>query len=374
MKRKASVILALLLISSMLLTSCNGGVPQEDYDAMKAERDAMMAERDARVAELNNAQGEIADLQDERDSTLVEMDNLQSERDMTLAEITDLKSEQRTALSKIADLQAERDTALGEADSLQVEMDNLMTEKNTILAEIANLEAEINDLQEQVGTTATSVLAEEAWDTAVERYTTLRESIDFDLEGLTPWIKLPEKPAWLDSVRMCSAVLVDKRDEFEAVCLLTLPDQQLLMSLSEYEEVKTVVCRGGSQEYLTTITRDEDGNIIEVTMLAGESSSTLSWTEVGGDKLFKASVDGEIYEAPWSDDPVEFENFCSDIVNWLGTIDKTGGLIPVSDQPMMLLSLGLLSNRSGIVFTMTWLEIAQRLITDFMEGVPASCY
>lgn len=374
MKRKASVIMALLLTSLLLLTGCPATVPQEEYDALSAERDALMTERDARVAQLNAAQKKIEGLQAERDSALSQITDLLSKQDTTLTELADLQSEQEKSLAEIADLQAERDTVLSQIADLQGERDAALSEIAQLQAELDTALAQIANLQEQIGTTTTSVLVEEAWDTAVERYTSLRESIDFDLEGLAPWVKLPERPAWFDSARICSAVLVDEPGAFEAVCLITSPDQQLFMSLSEYEGMKTVVCRGGSQEYVTTIARDEEGNITEVTMLAGDSLSILTWTEVEGEKVFNANVDGEIYEVPWSDDPTEFENFCTGTVHWLGTTDKTEGLIVASDQPLMLLGMGVLSNLSGIVFTMGWLEIAQRLATDFMEGVPASCY
>ena len=372
MKRKMSAIIVLLLTTSLLITSCNGSVPQEEYDAITAARDTLMAERDTKAAELSEAQEEKGNLQRERDAAMADLSNLQSKQDTSLAELAELQRERDAALAQIEDLQGKRDTALAEITALQAERDTALTEIVNLQGERDAALAEIEDLQELAGVPTISILTEEAWDTAVERYTTLRESIDFNLEEVAPWVKLPERPVWLDSARVCSAVLADEPGAFETVCLITLPDQQLFMSLYEYKGITTALCRGSSQEYLMTVARDEAGTISEVTMLASESSSILTWTEVGGDKFFRASVDGEIYEVPWSDDPPNLESFCGGFVNWLGTIDKTGGLIAAQDQPLMFLGLGGLHKSLHAPFLANWRVIASRVAMDILHGVPAS--
>jgi predicted nucleic acid-binding Zn-ribbon protein len=374
MKNKMSVLLTLLLISTLLLTACSAAVPQKDYDALETERDALVTERDAAVAELNASQKEIDDLQEELDTALEQIDDMQGERDSALAELDDIQDERDSALAEVKELQDGKDSTLAQVQVLQDEINGLKAERDTTQAEITSLKAEIEDLQEQIGTSAMSLVAEEAWETAEERYKILRGSIDFNLEGLAPWVELPEKPSWFDSVHICSTTLVKKSDAFEAVCIISIPGQKIFMSLSDYEEMKTVVCRGGSKEYVTTFIKDEDGNIVEIEMLVDKSSTTLSWTEVEGEELFKAVVAGQIYEVPWSEDAAEFESFCSDFIKWLGSIGRTGGLVAASDQPIMFLGMGVLSNLSGKVYAMGWLEIVQRIVTDFMEGVPASCY
>jgi outer membrane murein-binding lipoprotein Lpp len=372
MKRKFGAILTLFLISSMLLSSCSATVPQQEYDAMKAKRDALVTERDGKVAELNAAQKEIDDLQKERDSALAQVEDLQDEQDAAGERLDELQDEYNVAQAQITSLRNEMDTAQAQIASLQ-------DQRDTILAEIAELQAQrdldqaqIESLQEQIGTPTTSVLVEEAWDAAVERYLTIRENIDFNLEGLASWVRLPEKPTWFDSARICSIVLADEPGAYESLCIITLPEKNIFMSLSEYDGITTAVCRGTSQEYLLTVTRGADGKIAEVKMLSGKSLSTLSWTEVGGDKFFEASVDEDTYEVPWSDDATEFESICAGFVSWLGTIEKTGGLIAASDQPMMFLGMGGLHASLRIPILADWRIITSRILVDIMHGVPSS--
>jgi len=274
----------------------------------------------------------------------------QNEYDAILAELN-------AAQDEITDLEAERD-----AD--QSEIADLETERDAAQAEAARLASEIEDLKDRRVT--------EAWTTASERYTALRDSIGFDLEEIAPWVKLPEKPTWLDNAHLCSTILVDQPGAYEAACLITLPDQQLFMTLSEYGGITTAVCQGSNQEYLMTIIQDGAGDIVQVIMQANEIRSILSWTNVAGEKFFTATVDDEVYEVSWSDEPGELQPICIDFVNWLSTINKTGGLIAPSDQPLMFLGMGGLHTSLSTSLLANWKVIASRVLVDIMHGVPAS--
>ncbi|MFC1924557.1 coiled-coil domain-containing protein [Chloroflexota bacterium] len=251
-----------------------------------------------------------------------------------------------------------------EISILEDDYDALVAELDDLQDEITSLEAEVEDLKGQQ--------VEDAWAMASLRYTTLRDSIAFDLEDLAPWVGLPETPSWLDSAHLCSTILVNEPEAYEAVCLVTLPDQQLFMTLSEYGGITTAMCQGGSQEYLMTINRDLAGNIVEVMMEAGETSTILSWSEVEGEKFFTCNIDEEMYEVPWSDEPGELEDICTGFVNWLSTISMTGGLIAQSDQPLMFLGMGGLYKSLSTSFLANWRVIASRIAVDILHGVPAS--
>jgi len=267
--------------------------------------------------------------------------------------------------------QEEYDAIMDNLDAVQDEIASLEETYNAAVANLndlqdalASLEAEMEDLKcHQV---------EDAWAMASLRYTTLRDSIDFDLEDVAPWVELPDIPDWLDSAHLCSTVLVDEPEAYDAVCLVTLPDQQIFMTLSQYGGITTAMCQGGSQEYLMTISQDLAGNIVDVMMEAGETSAILSWTEVEDEKFFACTVDEEVYEVPWSDEPGELEDICTGFVNWLSTIDMTGGLIAPSDQPLMFLGMGGLHESMSTSFLANWRVIASRIAVDILHGVPAS--
>jgi len=274
----------------------------------------------------------------------------QEEYDAVVAEVN-------AAQDEIASLEAER-------DSIQDMVASMEAERDAAQAEATRLEAELADLKDQ--------RVEEAWMIASERYTTLRDSIGFNLEEIAPWVKLPEMPNWLDTAHLCSTILVDEPGAYEAACLITLPDEQLYMTLSEYGGITTALCQGSSQEYLMTIIDDGSGNIAEVTMQAGETWAIFNWTEIQDEIFFTATVDGVVYEVPWSDKPGDLEPICMEFVNWLGTINKTGGLITSSDQPLLFLGMGGLHASLSPSFLANWRVIASRVLVDILQGVPAS--
>ena len=327
MKRKVMVAMVVLAVISLAFAGCTPKVAQEVYNAMVAERDAALAERDA-----------------------------------AQAEITSLEADLDTAQTEIETLETDLDTA-------QAGIENLEADLASARAETANVEAELADLRGQIASRV-----EEAWDIAAQCYTTLRESIEFNLEGQAPWLKLSDRPDSLDSANLHSITLVNEPPVYEAVCLIKLSGQQIFSMLSENAEMTTMIFRGGSQDYEMTVTRDENGDIIKMAMEAGESWCHLDWTVTEGLEYLTVQVNGKLKSFIWSNEPDEFENIYSAIISWLEAIDETGGLTAPADQPLMFLALGELSKppRAAIVYS-AWGEVIRRAAIDIFCGIPASC-
>ena len=154
----------LMLVFSLVLGGCAPAVPQEEYDSV--------------LAELTAVQAGIADLQ---------------------AEIEDLSAELETLPATTAALQ-----------------DN-----------IADLEAKIEEVCARPEAPVPATSAAEAWDRAHQRHTAVMQNIPFadELVELAPWIEFPDKPAWFDSIRLCSAILVEETEGWEGVCIATAPGQ-----------------------------------------------------------------------------------------------------------------------------------------------------
>ena len=315
MSRIVLTTLTFLLVALLILGGCTTDVPQEQHDSVVTERDA--------------AQSEIATLQDQ-----------------------------------IADLNAQIKTLTSATD--------------TAHARIAELEQEINDLNAQIDTLTTPTAApsvEAAWDRAKTRHTAIMEGIPFldDLENMAPWIRFPDKPDWFVSAKVCSTVLVDEPAAYEGVCIVTTNTQQMLVSLVDIAGVTSMICRGGSVDYEITMSRNENGKIIQEMMRAGESLIILNWIDTGIEEIFSANVNGEVFEAPWSEEPDYLLGLFSNLTTWLETINMTGGLIKPSDQPLIIIALGELRNPYNIMLAINWLEVAQRFMSDLMQGVPQTC-
>lgn len=312
MSRIVLMTLAFLLVASLVLIGCAAGVPQEQYDLAVAERDA--------------AQSQTTVLQDQ-----------------------------------IADLNAQIDTITSARDTAQ--------------AQVADLEEEINDLNDQIDDLTTPTEApsvEAAWERAKNRHTAIMEGIPFldELEEMAPWIRFPDKPAWFDSAKVCSTVLVDDPTAYEGVCIVTTNTQQMSVSLTDIGGVTSMICRGGSVDYEITMSRNENGEIIQEMMRAGESLIILNWIDTGIEEIFSANVNGEIFEAPWSEESDYLVSLFSDLASWLETINMSGGLIKPSDQPMLIIALGELRNPYNTMLAIHWTEILRRGVSDFFEGLP----
>jgi len=314
MKRKVIVGAVLLLAASLVLSGCATGVSQEEYEYYSV------------VAELDTARSEIASLK-----------------------------------ATIEDLNAQ--------------IDSLTTERDAARSEIASLKATI-DLYAQIDALTIDTVVEEAWDRTELRYTKLRQNMPFldKLIELAPWLELPDKPTWLDSAQVCSAVLVDEPPVYEGVCIVTAPDQQIFMRIADRDNFTSVLCQGGSKDIESTITWDETGAIVEMTGKVGESSYILDWTRKGADiYLFGAILDGQMFEALWPEEPRQMTSVFSEFVGWLETIDRAGGLYPPSDQPLMFIALGELSKPPRAELEVGdhpwWARAAQELLCGIVCSV-----
>ena len=223
------------------------------------------------------------------------------------------------------------------------------------------------------GTAGPSV--EEAWDTAKQRHTTITQEIPFlgELEAMAPWIRFPEKPHWFGSARLCSVVLKEDPADYEAACIVSSGTEQMLVRLIDDGVVTTMLCEGGSVDYEISIFRDPGGRIVQELMMAGDSMIVIEWLDMGMEELFRANVNGALYEAPWSVDPGYALALFSDIAAWLHAIGMTGGIIEPVDQPLVILALGELRKPPYDALNIDVLEILQRAMSDFMQGVPQTC-
>ncbi|MFC1861171.1 hypothetical protein ACFLYL_02680 [Chloroflexota bacterium] len=317
MSRIVLITLTFLLVASLILNGCTVGVSQEQYDSAVAERDA--------------AQSQFAVLQ-----------------------------------GQIANLNAQLKTMTSDRDTAQAQ------------AQVADLEEEINDLNAHMDDLTTSTTApsvEVAWDRAKKRHTAIVEGIPFldELEEMAPWIQFPDKPVCFDSAQVCSVVMVDEPAAYEGVCIVTTDTQQMFVSLTDLGGVTSMICRGGSVDYEITMSRNGNGEIVQEMMRAGESLIILNWIDTGIEEIFSANVNGEIFEASWSEESDYLVGLFSDLASWLYTINMTGGLIKPSDQPLLIIALGELRNPYNAMLSIDWLEIAQRVMSDLMEGVPQTC-
>ena len=272
--------------------------------------------------------------------------------------------EVNAAKVEIAALEAERD-----AD--QDEIAGLEAERDAAQAEAARLTAEVEDLDSSLAIQA----VEEAWDRAQQRHNMIMQEIPFldELEEIAPWIRFPDKPAWFDSARVCSTILADDPVAYEGVCIVITDTQQMLVRLSDFGTMTSMICQGSSVDYEITMVRNESGQIIQEMMRAGESLIVLDWIDTGIDEILIANVNGEIFEAPWSEEPDYALGLFSDLADWLEAIDMTGGFIEPQDQPLVIIALGELRQPPYDTLSLDIIEILQRAVSDFMEGVPQTC-
>jgi hypothetical protein len=106
MKKKKFLLAAILLIASMLITSC--GIPQKDYDAVSAERDA--------------AQGKATSLQTQVDSLQNELDDAQAQVDSIEGNVSKLETDLSAAQDQISSLQSALNSANTSLEEAQVKL------------------------------------------------------------------------------------------------------------------------------------------------------------------------------------------------------------------------------------------------------------
>ncbi|UCH42152.1 MAG: hypothetical protein JSW16_04810 [Dehalococcoidales bacterium] len=273
---------------------------------------------------------------------------------------------------------AERDTAQAQITQLEDDIADLESQLEAVTTARDAARDQIADLQTQIDNLSVSTptpSAEEAWDRAQQRHHTIMQEIPFldELETIAPWIRFPDKPDWLDSTELCSAILSDDPTAYDAVCIVTTDTQQMLVRLVDYGTMTTMICQGGSVDYEITVSRDPDGKIIQEMMRAGDSWITLDWIDTGIEEILMADVNGILFEAPWSEDPAQALVMFSDLAAWLDTTGMSGGLIKAQDQPLVIIALGELRQPPFAALSIDWIEVLQRAVSDFMEGVPQTC-
>lgn len=121
---KRWLLVIALLLASLLLGGC--GVPQEEHDAVLAERDAAQAE----VASL---QGELAEVQ--------------SKLTTTESDLGETESDLATAESDLADTQSEISSLQSQKSSLQSQISSLQSQLTGAEAQVAELEKLIAALE-----------------------------------------------------------------------------------------------------------------------------------------------------------------------------------------------------------------------------------
>jgi len=123
MMKKWFLVGVMLLLASSLVVGC--GVPQEDYDAVVAERDAAQAEATSLQSELAGVQGELDD----------------TKRDLSTTEsnLATAESNLATANTRITSLESSASEARSQLNSMKADMTSSFTslqEKLTVQAAI----------------------------------------------------------------------------------------------------------------------------------------------------------------------------------------------------------------------------------------------
>lgn len=90
MLKRWFIIGVMLLLASLLVVGC--GVPQEEHDAVVAERDSTLAELQSVQSELNSTQSELDSTQSELNSTQAEASDLSSELEQKQQQLSEVQS------------------------------------------------------------------------------------------------------------------------------------------------------------------------------------------------------------------------------------------------------------------------------------------
>ena len=134
MRRKWLMFGVMFLLISLLLVGC-GGISEEAYEAIKAERDAVQAQVTSLQSEASAIQAELDDLQTEYDEMKGELETVQAENEELSAENDELKV-RNEELSEQLGVPVEEPGEIVEADVEQA------------LFELANQERVDNGLDE----------------------------------------------------------------------------------------------------------------------------------------------------------------------------------------------------------------------------------
>lgn len=100
MKKKQLLLGILVLLVSLLMVSC--GIPQEEHNAILAERDEAQAEVESLRTEVESFQDEMESLQDELDDAQEQIESIEDDR-------SELESDLASAQIQISSLQSDLD-------------------------------------------------------------------------------------------------------------------------------------------------------------------------------------------------------------------------------------------------------------------------
>jgi len=124
---KRRFLLVVILLSSLLLLGC--GIPQEEYDAVIAERDSLQvelglvkSELDDKKSELLSVQTELASVQNELETTKSELQSVQNGLDAKKSEVQSMRSQLSSSQSTVRSLQTKIDKATEYGKALHVAM------------------------------------------------------------------------------------------------------------------------------------------------------------------------------------------------------------------------------------------------------------
>ena len=140
MKKNLWLVVSCLIVAAMvlvvLLLSACGGVPQEDLDAVMAEREAAEAQVAPLQSDLDATNARIASIQSDLDATSTQMASVQSDLAATESRLAETESDVVAANTQIASLQsnlAATESRLAETESDLVVIQDAIEDKSAAL-------------------------------------------------------------------------------------------------------------------------------------------------------------------------------------------------------------------------------------------------
>ncbi|HEY87664.1 MAG TPA: hypothetical protein G4O06_06560 [Dehalococcoidia bacterium] len=105
MLKKWFLVGAMLLLSAALVVGC-GGIPQEDYDAVVAERDASKAQATSLQSDLTAAESDLTTAQSDLTAAESDLNTAEGKVSSLQSQVSSLNSDLATAEARIAELEA----------------------------------------------------------------------------------------------------------------------------------------------------------------------------------------------------------------------------------------------------------------------------
>lgn len=100
MRKKRFLIGVVLLVASLLVTGC--GIPQEDYDAVVAERDAVQTELQSVSSELERKKSELESTKSQLETIQGELETVKSESQSVQSQLNSVKSQLQSTNSQLS--------------------------------------------------------------------------------------------------------------------------------------------------------------------------------------------------------------------------------------------------------------------------------